>query len=625
MGTVSNKTKKVAHYGTIRDLLLADIALKQGLLTSASLTKGVAVLTEMDACGISSGLFNVLAARKLFDRSQLRDLVQPLGTVQMRCPRCRRSTSLSGLTSKDCFKCSSCESQLELNWGGPEINLSEGDPQDLAQFLEATVLKAGDGTEEEPVGGAKVQKMGAFESAASMSSPSPVAKAEPPPAPAAAKPAPTKRARTSATHYPEPPAPVAKDEEPKDAPRKKPVGKTKVEKVDARKLVTNYRVGKVINSGPYGRTYAATSSEGAAMVVKVLAPDRAPNAKNHEQLASALSQWAVVDPERPSPSHTLEVKDGAAFVVRSFIDEPFKSLANLQLGDGSHRFRVLQVIARDLARIHSSGHIHGNLKPSNIFVRLSNTSGEAHFVDPALHMVVPEDNDMERWKILVNAPRFRSPEEIRGEPLSSASDIYSLGWVFYTVLTGKWPFAGEARPEILRRHIEGPCPELGKDASTFHALIESMTALDAGERPQSAADIVGLLQQVSGKKTLKLPTVTPRPSQNELPTESEETARSGGGVLKYALGPIFLAVVLGLVGWCGYKWFEISRAVASPDRDQDVYHQVAEEVFYETREASRAAPHEGSERWEEYRASFGDTPLDGAAAAEQRNFESTSD
>ena len=83
MGTVSNKKKKVARYGTVRDLLLADIALKKDLLSAEKLAKGVSVLTEMDACGINAGLFNVLADRKLFDRAKVRaDAFRPTASFR---------------------------------------------------------------------------------------------------------------------------------------------------------------------------------------------------------------------------------------------------------------------------------------------------------------------------------------------------------------------------------------------------------------------------------------------------------------------------------------------------------------------------------------------------------------
>jgi serine/threonine-protein kinase len=100
---------------------------------------------------------------------------------------------------------------------------------------------------------------------------------------------------------------------------------------------------------------------------------------------------------------------------------------------------------------------------------------------------------------VVGTPFYMSPEQCLGEPLNARSDVYSLGAMFYEILSGKKPFEAETVSGVINRHLYDPpaplSPALGipKRISTgiMHAL-----AKDPDDRPQTATDLARQMQLV---------------------------------------------------------------------------------------------------------------------------------
>jgi eukaryotic-like serine/threonine-protein kinase len=100
---------------------------------------------------------------------------------------------------------------------------------------------------------------------------------------------------------------------------------------------------------------------------------------------------------------------------------------------------------------------------------------------------------------VVGTPFYMSPEQCLGEPLDARSDVYSLGAMFYEILSGKKPFEAETVSAVINRHLYDPPPPLPptlgipKRISTgiMHAL-----AKDPDDRPQTATELARQMQLV---------------------------------------------------------------------------------------------------------------------------------
>ena len=146
--------------------------------------------------------------------------------------------------------------------------------------------------------------------------------------------------------------------------------------------------------------------------------------------------------------------DGRPFLVMEFI-EGGSLAARLKAGPIPPReaATLLAKVARAVQHAHERGVLHRDLKPANILLDLQN---EPRVVDFGLARCDHAESGFTLTGMVVGTPGYMSPEQATGQSrdLTTVSDIFSLGTVFYELLTGRPPFDGESSVGILRRLVE---------------------------------------------------------------------------------------------------------------------------------------------------------------------------
>lgn len=270
-----------------------------------------------------------------------------------------------------------------------------------------------------------------------------------------------------------------------------------------------YRLGEVIGRGGMSSVYCAQDENlGRDVALKLFAP-QAPDAdelKRQEaeiQLLATLNHPGLVTlfdagidtriPDEPRPFLTMELVDGQD--LRSRIRHsrvPLEELAVIGAG-----------IADALAYVHGLGIIHRDIKPANILL-VQNRPGEPlrpKLTDFGIARIA-DSTRLTATGTMVGTAAYLSPEQALGQPLSSATDIYSFGLVLLECIKGTVEYPGGAvESAVARLHR---APEIPEDLPPEWAdLIRSMTSIEPLERP-AAADI-----EVSLRQALVSPASTP--------------------------------------------------------------------------------------------------------------------
>ena len=150
----------------------------------------------------------------------------------------------------------------------------------------------------------------------------------------------------------------------------------------------------------------------------------------------------------------------------------------------------MRQIAAGIGAAHKLGIIHRDMKPGNILFREDDSIAITDF---GIAKTMGEESELTMVGSIVGTLLYLSPEQIRGSDVMACSDLYSLGVIFYKMLTGEYPFIGKNVEQVINAHLSAHIPKLPAQLSSFQPIIDGLLAKDPSERFQTAEEfIVGL-------------------------------------------------------------------------------------------------------------------------------------
>jgi serine/threonine-protein kinase len=192
--------------------------------------------------------------------------------------------------------------------------------------------------------------------------------------------------------------------------------------------------------------------------------------------------------------------DGLLYLVMEWIDgAPLSRVlerdAPLAPARAAH---IVRGIAAALQAIHERGFVHRDLKPSNVMLaHTAEPPGErAKLLDFGLARSTEAAAALTHAGQIVGTPHYIAPEVMAGRaPADARSDLYALGVVLYSMLSGYRPYAGRTPAEILRAQLHD-MPVAPPLAGGLEALAMAMIQPDPQARPQTAAEVMGVVDRL---------------------------------------------------------------------------------------------------------------------------------
>ncbi len=147
----------------------------------------------------------------------------------------------------------------------------------------------------------------------------------------------------------------------------------------------------------------------------------------------------------------------------------------------------LRAIAEALRVIHVFGILHRDLKPANVMLREDNSPV---LIDFGLARRSLDDAGTTGVGQVLGSPYYISPEQAQGQRADARTDLYSLGVMFYEMLTGQRPYGGSTALAIMSQHASCPVPVLPEPAAAQQPLLDRLMAKQQSARYASADELL---------------------------------------------------------------------------------------------------------------------------------------
>ena len=276
-----------------------------------------------------------------------------------------------------------------------------------------------------------------------------------------------------------------------------------------------YEVLQLLGEGGMGAVYKAKDRELDRLVaLKVIRPELAENPEIHQRFKQELILARQVTHKNVIRIFDLGEAEGTKFISMEYIEG--QDLRTLLRERGKftpeEAVGVMAQVCRALDAAHSEGVVHRDLKPANIMV---DKKGKVSVMDFGVARSI-EQPGITQTGTLVGTLEYMSPEQAQGEKVDTRSDLFTLGIIFYELLTGKVPFQADTpTATLLKRLQEQAVPPAKLDAAVPLPLSDvtvKCLQIDTDHRYQSALEVLWDLEAWTGvRRAIPVAPAPPRP------------------------------------------------------------------------------------------------------------------
>jgi serine/threonine protein kinase/Flp pilus assembly protein TadD len=280
-------------------------------------------------------------------------------------------------------------------------------------------------------------------------------------------------------------------------------------------LARRYEILEVLGEGGMGTVYKAKDRELDRLVaLKIIRPELASNPDVLQRFKQEILLSSKVTHRNVVRIYDLGEAEGLKFITMEYVDgkdlrQKLKQEGRLGVNEA---LDIIVQVFNGLDAAHREGIIHRDLKPGNI---MQDGTSRVVVMDFGLARSVVSDG-MTRTGMMVGTMEYMSPEQAQAKNLDARSDIFTVGLIFYELLTGKMPYqADSVVASLLKRSREPAAPVSTHNTAiprSLSSIVAKCLALEPELRYQSAAEALAALnnwQETGIAAALHFPEVRP--------------------------------------------------------------------------------------------------------------------
>ena len=240
-----------------------------------------------------------------------------------------------------------------------------------------------------------------------------------------------------------------------------------------------YRLHHVIGTGGVAVVHEATDTRLDRRVAVKLLREPAADATARARFVSEARLLARLS--HPGLARVLDagIEDARPYLVLELVRGPNLAEA-LEAGlTPARAAEIGAAVATALAHVHAAGIVHRDVKPGNVLLA---EDGTAKLADFGIARLVDDTQHHTRTGTLVGTVAYLAPEQVAGEPVTTAVDVYSWGLVLLEALTGERAYVGGSVESALARLSRAPAVPATLPAA-WRSLLLAMTSRDPARRP----------------------------------------------------------------------------------------------------------------------------------------------
>lgn len=314
-------------------------------------------------------------------------------------------------------------------------------------------------------------------------------------------------------------------------------------------VVGKYTLTHVLGRGGMGEVWEGADERGTPVALKLMHAEDAGDAERRSRFMREARVLANVQHRNVvGIRDVFESPDGLVLVMERLRGETLRhriERAPLSVPDTT---TLVTQLLEALAAIHAKGIVHRDLKPDNLFIVDAGGNIELRVLDfgiaAAERIGARTLTDLTQSGTILGTPAYMSPEQLYGEEVDGRSDLWSVGILVHTCVTGTCPTSDDALGGVIKRVTKDPIRSIRDRLSPALAdLVEAVLHKERTDRPANAEACLEILR---GARLARKDGV---PTEDAKPTPAKPSR----------VGPVAIALVvmLGLfcAGFLGLGWF----------------------------------------------------------------------